>query len=125
MLTTSCGRTARWAGRLGLGIAATLAANVAHGQGHGLIGAAVAAWPAVALVGSYELLMVTIRSTQVATGAAAVSGASDGAPGDGLLQAQAAEAFASEVAPGGCPRYVRSVPGCMSGSHARSRYAHT
>ena len=41
---------ARWL--LGVGIAATLAANVAHGLGHGLIGAAVAAWPAVALVGS-------------------------------------------------------------------------
>jgi hypothetical protein len=50
---------ARWL--LGLGIAATLAANVAHGLGHGLIGAAVAAWPAVALVGSYELLMLIIR----------------------------------------------------------------
>jgi uncharacterized protein DUF2637 len=50
---------ARWL--LGLGIAATLAANVAHGLGHGLIGAAVAAWPAVALVGSYELLMMVIR----------------------------------------------------------------
>jgi uncharacterized protein DUF2637 len=36
---------ARWL--LGRGIAATLAANVAHGLGHGLIGAAVAAWPAV------------------------------------------------------------------------------
>lgn len=47
---------ARWL--LGLGIAATLAANVAHGLGHGPVGAAVAAWPAVALVGSYELLMV-------------------------------------------------------------------
>jgi hypothetical protein len=50
---------------LGLGIAATLAANVAHGLGHGLMGAAVAAWPAVALVGSYELLMMVIRSSQV------------------------------------------------------------
>lgn len=29
---------------LGLGIAATLAAKVAHGLGHGLIGSAVAAW---------------------------------------------------------------------------------
>jgi hypothetical protein len=47
---------------LGLGIAATLAANVAHGLGHGLIGAAVAAWPAVALVGSYELLVWLIRT---------------------------------------------------------------
>ena len=35
---------------LGLGIVATLAANVAHGLGHGLIGAAVGASPAVALV---------------------------------------------------------------------------
>ena len=54
---------ARWL--LGLGIAATLAANVAHGLGHGLIGAAVAAWPAVALVRSYELLMMVIRISQV------------------------------------------------------------
>jgi hypothetical protein len=54
---------ARWL--LGLGIAATLAANVAHGLGHGLIGAALAAWPAVALVGLYELLMMVIRSSQV------------------------------------------------------------
>jgi hypothetical protein len=38
---------------LSLGIAATLAANVAHGLGHGPSGAFVAAWPAVALVGSY------------------------------------------------------------------------
>jgi hypothetical protein len=53
---------ARWL--LGLGIAATLAANVAHGLGHGLIGAAVAAWPAVTLAGSYELLMMVIRSSQ-------------------------------------------------------------
>ncbi len=44
---------ARWL--LGLGIAATLAANVAHGLGDGLAGATVAAWPTVALVGSYEL----------------------------------------------------------------------
>jgi Protein of unknown function (DUF2637) len=51
---------ARWL--LGLGIAATLAANVARGLGHGLMGAAVAAWPAVALVGAYELLMMVIRS---------------------------------------------------------------
>jgi hypothetical protein len=54
---------ARWL--LGLGIAATLAVNVAHGLGHGLIGAAIAAWPAVALVGSYELLMMIIRDAQV------------------------------------------------------------
>jgi hypothetical protein len=50
---------------LDLDIAATLAANVAHGLGHGLAGAAVAVWPAVALVGSYELLMMVVRSSQV------------------------------------------------------------
>lgn len=49
---------ARWL--LGLGIVATLGANIAHGLGHGIIGAAVAAWPAVALVGSYEPLMMVI-----------------------------------------------------------------
>src|SRR6201987_873996 len=57
---------ARWL--LGLGITATLAANVAHGLGHGLTGAVVAAWPAVALVGSYELLMMVIRGSQAPTG---------------------------------------------------------
>jgi Protein of unknown function (DUF2637) len=34
---------ARWL--LGVGIAATLAANVVHGLGHGPVGAIVAAWP--------------------------------------------------------------------------------
>ena len=46
---------ARWL--LALGILATLAANVAHGWSHGPVGAAVAAWPAASLVGSYELLL--------------------------------------------------------------------
>ena len=49
-------------GLLALGIGATLAANVAHGLAHGPAGAAVAAWPALSLVGSYELLMMIIRA---------------------------------------------------------------
>ena len=53
-------RLARWL--LGLGIAATLTANMAQGWSHGLVGAAVAAWPAISLVGSYELLVWLIRS---------------------------------------------------------------
>ena len=52
---------ARWL--LALGILATLAANVAHGWSHGPVGAAVAAWPAASLVGSYELLLWLIRTT--------------------------------------------------------------
>jgi hypothetical protein len=92
---------------LGVGIAATLAANVAHGLGHGPSGAVVAAWPAVALVGSYELLMVIIRSTQVPAGMAAGPRASS-APGNDPLQAQAAEEFAGEVADGRVPS-VRAI----------------
>ena len=53
-------RLARWL--LALGIVATLAANVAHGWSHGPVGAAVAAWPAASLVGSYELLLWLIRT---------------------------------------------------------------
>jgi hypothetical protein len=50
---------------LGLGIVATLAANVAHGLAHGVVGAIVAAWPAVALVLAYETLMALIRRAAV------------------------------------------------------------
>jgi Protein of unknown function (DUF2637) len=45
-------RLARWL--LAVGISATLAANVAAGLHFGPVGAVVAAWPALALVGSYE-----------------------------------------------------------------------
>ena len=82
---------ARWL--LGLGIAATLAANVAHGLGHGPVGAAVAAWPAVALVGSYELLMTVIRSSQTGP-----DGASGSPHSPDPLQEQAAEVFAGDLA---------------------------
>jgi Protein of unknown function (DUF2637) len=55
---------ARWL--LGLGIAATLMANMAQGWSHGLAGAVVAAWPAASLVGSYELLIWLIRTSGAA-----------------------------------------------------------
>jgi hypothetical protein len=51
---------ARWC--LGAGIVATIGANLAHGLGHGPIGALVSAWPALALAGSFELLMALIRT---------------------------------------------------------------
>lgn len=47
-----------WARR----ITATVGANLAHGLGHGPIGALVSAWPALALAGSFELLMTLIRT---------------------------------------------------------------
>jgi hypothetical protein len=53
---------ARWL--LGLGIAATLTANMAQGWSHGPVGAVIAAWPAVSLVGSYELLVWLICTSR-------------------------------------------------------------
>jgi hypothetical protein len=66
---------ARWL--LGLGIAATLTANMAQGWSHGPIGAAVAAWPAVSLVGSYELLVWLVRTAGAPERGAAAQHPSD------------------------------------------------
>ena len=46
---------------LGAGIAATIGANLAHGLGHGPVGALISAWPALALAGSFELLMTLVE----------------------------------------------------------------
>jgi hypothetical protein len=63
----------------------------------------VAAWPAVALVGSYELLMMVIRSSQAAPDGASVSaGILD------PLQEQAAEVFADHLAADRVPS-VRAI----------------
>jgi hypothetical protein len=53
---------------LAAGIAVTLVANVLAGVAFGVLGAVVAAWPALALVGSYELspLMMMIRRARTA-----------------------------------------------------------
>ena len=94
---------ARWL--LGLGIIATLAANVAQGLGHGIIGATVAAWPAVALVGSYELLMMISRGVQAPTAALRPH---DGASVADPLGEQAAVVFAAELAADRVPS-VRAI----------------
>jgi predicted dienelactone hydrolase len=100
---------ARWLP--GLGIAAALAATVAHGPGHGPAGAAVAAWPAVALVGSYELFMTIIRGARQpgnrVSGAERVPGAVSGTD---PLRVQAAEVSGADVAAGRVPsiRAIRS-----------------
>jgi len=85
---------ARWC--LGAGITATVGANLAPGLGHGPIGALVSAWPALALAGSFEMLMTLIR-----TGKRAVSEA--GAP---VSEHQPGSAVAV-----GVPAVVPSVPG--------------
>ena len=72
-------RRAPWLAYFGLwlGIVATIGANMAHGLSHGYVGAVVSAWPAVALITAYELLMKIIR-----TGAA-----KGGEPGPGHASA--------------------------------------
>lgn len=52
-------RLAVWS--LAAGIVATVGANLAHGAGDGPVGVLVSVWAAVALVGSFELLMLLIR----------------------------------------------------------------
>ena len=52
-------RPAAWS--LGTGIVATVGANLAHGVGHGPVGALVSAWPALALVGSFELSLGVVE----------------------------------------------------------------
>jgi Protein of unknown function (DUF2637) len=83
---------------LGLGISATLAVNVAAGLAFGPVGAIVAAWPAPALVISYELLMLIVRrSARTAPVPAAAHLNGHGAPASGR---EAAELYAAELARG-------------------------
>jgi Protein of unknown function (DUF2637) len=97
---------ARWL--LGLGIAATLAANVAHGLGHGPVGAAVAAWPAVALVGSYELLMLVIRGAHQPTVDVPAETARESAGMPDALRTRAFEEFAEDITSGRMPS-IRTI----------------
>lgn len=109
---------ARWL--LAAGISATLAANVAAGLHYGPVGAVVAAWPALALVGSYELLMLIIRSGAVTENSPEVgefSGAPAGVPAGApvpvpvpALNGHGTEAerlFAGELAAGDVPSIRR------------------
>jgi Protein of unknown function (DUF2637) len=80
-------RLAAWS--LGAGIVATVGANLAHGIGHGPVGALVSAWPALALVGSFELLMMLIRTGRRTQ--------ADGAEAD--LQHQAVPPLVQEASP--------------------------
>ena len=75
---------------------------------HGLTGPAEAAWPAVALVGSYELLMLIIRAAQLPETGTAPGRAPECMPGTDPLQAQAEHAFAGELAAGRVPS-VRAI----------------
>ena len=74
----------------------------------------MAAWPAVALVGSYELLMMVIRSSQMP---ASTSGTRrDADP----LQEQAAELFAAQLAADRVPS-VRAIRAQLHVGQARAQ----
>jgi hypothetical protein len=88
---------ARWL--LGLGIAATLTANMAQGWSHGPVGAVVAAWPAVSLVGSYELLVWLIRTSRTVE-----HGPSAGHLGDATACRAAARSAKTAATDTECPR---------------------
>jgi hypothetical protein len=50
---------------LWLGIAATVGANIAYGARYGLPGALISAWPAVAFIGSVEMVMQLVRRSRL------------------------------------------------------------
>lgn len=49
---------------LGLGVAATVAANVTYGVAFGVLGAIIWAWPAVAFVGAVEVDLLMVRKAR-------------------------------------------------------------
>ena len=108
---------ARW--MLAAGIAATLAANILAGVHYGLLGAVVAAWPAPALVGSYELLLWIVR-----TGSAAAP-AAGAVPGDrALARPQAApESRAPAAAAAGRARKRAPVRAPVTPESAEAQFA--
>jgi hypothetical protein len=106
-------RLALWS--LCAGIVATVGANLAHGLGHGVVGALVSAWPALALVGSFELMMLLIRKHhQGDTEHVAVHTTSDDAP-----------AFASSEPPVGLPTPTleQTVRGLHQSGHSQRSIA--
>jgi hypothetical protein len=84
----------------------------------------VAAWPAVTLVGSYELLMMIIRSVQVPETGTALCGAPDCMARSDPLQAQAAQAFTAELAAGRVPS-VRAIRARMHVGQPRAQRLRT
>lgn len=136
LLEARAGRTAPVLARvmLGLGVAATVAANVAFGAADGLTGAAISAWPAIAFIGSAELLIGSIRRTRPLPKSGSVAGQSVPAVFGEVPSEQPCQtsfgyrprACSRTISPPGGPRRSeRSDPACMSDSLAPSRYAAT
>ena len=80
---------------LWLGIAATIAANIAYGAGYGLLGAMISAWPAVAFIGTVEIAMQQVRRSRAPHTATNVP-ATPEVPGD--VEQAVRAAYAASVA---------------------------
>jgi hypothetical protein len=86
---------------LWLGVAATVAANVAYGARSGALGAVIWAWPAIAFIGAVEVFMSMVRRGQAVAAAepvtaeerARVALAESIAAGNPLSQRQLANQF--------------------------------
>ncbi len=113
---------------LAAGITATLAANVLAGAGYGPLGAVVSAWPALAFVGCYELLMLLVRAS-ARRAASAPGEQAQTAPGKRSRTAltsapesasAAAPAPAPEAHPGSAPESCRGAEGERTRSRSRT-----
>src|SRR5258708_7677891 len=87
---------------LTLGVLATLAANVGYGAPYGLAGELLSGWPAVAFVGSVEMVLAMVRRARTAPEPVLVPPAALNGYGR-----QAAELFAAELAAGQVPSIRR------------------
>lgn len=97
-------------GMLGLGVAATVGANVEYGLRYGVLGAIISAWPALAFIGTVEMVMGMIRRTRgtpVPAQVPSVSLVPDELPDEAQL-------FAEDLAGGKVPgvRKIRRVLAC-------------
>ncbi len=97
-------RLAVWS--LGAGIVATVGANLAHGVGHGPVGALVSAWPALALVGSFEFSDDAVSASMY-----------QHRPHRALRQDPPARRACASACRG--DRYARSAPGSARRAHSR------
>lgn len=90
---------ARW--MLALGVAATVAANIAYGLPFGPLGSIVSAWPAVAFIGSVEMATAMVRRCRLSGQVSGQRPARDPAAGQASGQKAGQEAR-------GNPRRIRS-----------------
>jgi Protein of unknown function (DUF2637) len=112
---------------LGLGVAATLAANIAYGLPWGPLGAALSAWPAVAFVGSAEMITHLVRTARPAAAPATApeTRQPQRPPAPRTARApvtahDAERAFTRELAAGALPSQ-RAISARMHVGHARAR----